>query len=67
MVHLKRFVEKVTYAESRKTKDVLLPIDEARGLKDDIIKLLTDLYNLQKEEDKKEEVISITVKGGSFK
>jgi len=66
MVHLKRFIEKVTYAESRKTKDVLLPIDEARGLKDDIVKLLADFYVLQKE-DKNEEVISVTVKGGSFK
>lgn len=53
--------------ESRQTKDVVLPMIDARGLRDDITKLLSDLYALSIDQNKKEEVIDIQVKGGSFK
>jgi len=53
--------------ESRQTKDVVLPMIDARGLRDDITKLLSDLYALSADQNKKEEVIDIQVKGGSFK
>jgi hypothetical protein len=55
----------MSVAESKKTKDIVIPIDEARGLRDDIAKLLSDLY--EKEKSKPEPVIDIQIKGGSFK
>ena len=67
MVHLKKFIDKVTYADSKKSRDIILTMDEARGLKDEIAKLLTDLYNLQKQENTKEEVIKVEITGGKFK
>jgi len=66
-MHIKRFVDKMAVVESRQTKDVVLPMIDARGLRDDITKLLSDLYALSADQNKKEEVIDIQVKGGSFK
>lgn len=57
----------MSIVESRQSKDVVLPITDARGLRDDITKLLSDLYTLSTDQNKKEEVIDIQVKGGSFK
>ena len=66
-MHIKRFVDKMSIVESRQSKDVVLPITDARGLRDDITKLLSDLYAFSADQTKKEEVIDIQDKGGSFK
>lgn len=65
MMHIKRFLDKMAVAESKKTKDIVIPIDEARSLRDDIAKLITDLYEIEK--NKPEPVINLELKGGSFK
>lgn len=65
MMHIKRFLDKMAVAESKKTKDIVIPIDEARGLRDDVAKLLSDLYEFEK--TKPEPVINLQLKGGSFK
>jgi len=65
MVHVKRYLDKVSIQESKKSKDVVLPIDEARGLRDEIAKLLSDLYVDSKE--KPEEVINLEIRGRGFK
>lgn len=69
MIHIKRFLDKMAVVESKQSKDVVLPISDARGLRDDVSKLLSDLYELtaKKIEESKEEVIEIQVKGGGFK
>lgn len=67
MVHIKKFIDKVSKSEGKQQKDLVLPLAEARGLRDEIAKLLLDL-NLQKDEDKgKEEVIKVEITGGKFK
>lgn len=45
MIHIKRFVDKVTSTENKR-RDVILPIEEARALKDEITQLLADLHLL---------------------
>jgi len=69
MIHIKRFIEKVSITEAKQSKDIVLPISDARGLRDEIAKLLSDLYeySVTAQEEKKEEIIEIQVKGGSFK
>jgi hypothetical protein len=67
MVHIKKFLDKITHLESTKTKDVVIPLNEARGLRDEIAKLLTDYYALNENNSKKEEVIKVEIKGGGFK
>ena len=69
MFHIKRFMEKMTIVESKNTKDVVIPIAEARGLRDELTKLIAELYEYGKkrDEDRKSEVVEIQIKGGSFK
>jgi len=69
MIQIKRFVDKVSLVESKQGKDVVLPISEARGLRDEIAKLLADLtsFNKEEKENKVNEIIEVQIKGGSFK
>jgi hypothetical protein len=65
MLHIKKFMDKMSVVESKMNKDVVLPIADARGLRDDIAKLLADLHELSNNNDKND-VIDIQIKGGSF-
>lgn len=66
MIHIKKFLDKVSLSESRQNKDIVLPISDARGLRDEIAKLLSDLYDINKNK-KDKDVLQIDIKGGSFK
>lgn len=67
MVNIKKFIDKVSKSEGKQQKDLVLPIAEARGLRDEIAKLLLEL-NLQKDDNAgKEEVIKVEITGGKFK
>lgn len=68
MINIKRFIEKVSLIETRQGKDVVIPIVEARGLRDELSKLLVDLHQNTSSIKKTEEpVVQIEMKGGSFK
>lgn len=68
MIHIKRFIEKVSLTEGKGSRDVVVPISEARGLRDELSKILADLYtqHATKKLDP-DPVIKIDMKGGSFK
>lgn len=66
MIHIKKFLDKVSLSESRQNKDIVLPVADARGLRDEIGKLLADLYEVNKNK-KDKDPIQIEIKGGSFK
>ena len=66
MLHIKDFVNKVTLGETKRNNNVVLSIDQARGLKDELVMLLSDLHELKKEKNN-EETVDVQVKGGSFK
>ena len=51
MLHIKDFVNKVSMGESKASTNVVLPIDHARGLRDDIVMLLAELHELKKEKE----------------
>ena len=67
MIFIKKFVEKVSLIESRNGKDVVLPIADARGLRDELSKLLVDLYDKNQTSKQEEPITQIIVKGSSFK
>jgi hypothetical protein len=67
MIHIKKFMDKMSVVESRMNKDVILPILDARGLRDDVAKLLADYYELTQEQNKEPNIMQVQVKGGSFK
>jgi hypothetical protein len=58
-------MDKMSVVETKMNKDVVLPILDARGLRDDIARLLADLHELSNNNDKND-VIDIQIKGGSF-
>ncbi len=68
MLNIKRFIDKVAAAESKQTKDLVLPMSDARGLRDELSKLLSDLYDMSKEHNttKDTEILQVEIKGGSF-
>lgn len=67
MVHIKKFLDKISVQETKNSKDVVMPISEARGLRDEIAKLLSDLHTLSKEKESEEEIIKVEIKGSKFK
>jgi hypothetical protein len=67
MIHIKRFIDKVTSTEGKQGKDVVIPIHEARGLRDELAKLLIDRVEKNNMKESTPEVIEIQVVGGKFK
>ena len=65
MLHIKKFMDKMSVVESKMNKDVVLSIVDARGLRDDITRLLADLHEMSSNNDTNE-IISVQIKGGSF-
>jgi hypothetical protein len=63
-MHIQRFVDKVSIADSKQNKDFVMSMTDARGLRDEIAKLLIELHDKPPAE---EPVIQIEVKGGKFK
>ena len=68
MLHIKRFIDKMAVAESKQTKDLVLPMADTRGLRDELSKLLSDLYELSEahNKSKESEIVQVEIKGGSF-
>jgi hypothetical protein len=67
MMHIKKFLDKVSHLDSKRAKDLVMPMQDARGLRDDIAKLLTDLHEINAKNNVKEEVIKVEITGGKFK
>jgi len=65
MINTKRFIDRVASVDSRQGKDVVIPLSEARGLRDELAKLLID--KAEELQNKPEEVIQVQITGGSFK
>ena len=70
MINIKRFIDKISLMESKQNKDVVLPMSEARGLRDELAKLLLDLHQLSSTSTKEKDdnnVIKVEITGGKFK
>ena len=63
MIHIKKFIDKIALIEARQGRDVVLPLADARALRDEITKLLLD----QKELTPQQETVEVVMRGGSFK
>lgn len=66
MIYIKRFFEKLSAMEGRQSKDLIISADEARGLRDDINKLLIENYEMTKNDKSKESVIQVELTGGKW-
>lgn len=59
-------MDKMLTNEGKNTKDLILPLSDARGLRDDITKLLLEL-NESKNKKQTDDVVKINITGGKFK
>jgi hypothetical protein len=64
MIQIKRFIDRVATIESRQGRDVIIPLSDARILRDELAKLLIDMHGTKK--NSPEEVIQIQMTGGTF-
>lgn len=67
MINVKRFIDRVSMLESKQSKDFVIPMSDARLLRDELTKILVDHYQLNNKKNEEPELIKIEVKGGSFK
>jgi hypothetical protein len=65
-MHIKRFIDRVSNIESRQGKDVVIPLSDARGLRDELAKLLIDHYEVTEGKKDTSEVIQVELVGGKF-
>lgn len=63
MSQIKKFVDKVAVLEGRQSRELVMPLTEAKLLRDDILKLLLDQRE-QKSNDP--EVIEVVMRGGKW-
>ena len=66
MIHIKRFIDKVTSIEGKQGKDVVIPIMEARGLRDELAKLLIDRIEKLETPKTAPEMLEVEIVGGKF-
>jgi len=68
MIIIKRFIDRVSASEGKIGTNVILPMEEARMLRDEIAKLLSDNYVLlnNKKESIDDAVIQVEVNGGKW-
>ena len=67
MIQIKRFIDRVASIESRQGKDVVIPLSDARGLRDELAKLLVDHYEVSEGKKNSSEVIQVEIVGGKFR
>lgn len=66
-LHIKKFLDRMTAMESKQNKDLVLPMVEARGLRDDIIKLMLDKTTAIEQPDLTAKPQQVIISGGAFK
>ena len=66
MIHIKRFIDRVANIETRQGKDVVITLSDARGLRDELAKLLVDHYESTEGKKNTSEVIQVELVGGKF-
>lgn len=66
MIYIKKFIDKIASMEGRQGRDIVMTIDEARALRDDITKLALDKYESATTNRPEEELIKVEMKGGKW-
>jgi len=66
MIQIKRFIDRVATMEGKQGRDVILPLADARALRDEIAKLVLDRYTDAPAQQQKDEIIHVEVKGSKW-
>jgi len=67
MINIKRFIDRIAVMEGKQGKDIVIPIAEARGLRDELSKLIADNYELLlTKQSPVDQVIQVEINGGKW-
>lgn len=68
MININKFIDKVSATEHKRSNNLVLNIDEAKGLRDEILKLLSDNYDLlnKKQDSLDNALIQVEINGGKW-
>ena len=67
MLHIKKFIDKVSLMEGKQSKNFVMTIQDASGLRDELATILVDLYRVTKITEREEQIVKTVIKGGTFK
>jgi len=62
MSNIKKFIDKIVTAEGRQAREVIMTLNDAKELRDEITKILLD----QRENTKESETIQVVMSGGKW-
>jgi hypothetical protein len=62
MSQIKKFIDRVASAEGRQTRELIMPVSEAKELRDEIMKLLLD----KKDQTNNTEPVQVVMSGGKW-
>jgi len=62
MNQIKKFIDKITVIEGRQAREVVLTLNDAKELRDEITKILLD----NREYNKEPETINVVMQGGKW-
>jgi hypothetical protein len=62
MNQIKKFIDKITVIEGRQAREVVLTLNDAKELRDEITKILLD----NREYNKEPETIKVVMQGGKW-
>jgi hypothetical protein len=67
-MHIQRFIDKIAVAESKQNKDFVMPLADARGLRDELMKILAEYHQWHSTKPQDDiPVLTVEVKGGTFR
>jgi hypothetical protein len=68
MIHLQKFIDRVQGTEARGLKDMSIPLSDAKAMHAELTRLLLDLQTFKEAAARQpqEEVIQVSINGGSF-
>ena len=68
MIHLQKFIDRVQGTEARGLKDMSIPLTDAKAMHAELTRLLLELQTFKEAASRQptEEVIQVSVNGGSF-
>lgn len=69
MIHLQKFIDRVQGTEARGLRDLSIPLTDAKAMAAELTRVLLEMQSLRERisQQPQEEVITVSVDGGTFK
>jgi hypothetical protein len=69
VIHLQKFIDRVQGTEARGLRDMSIPLSDAKAMSAEITRILLELQSYREQMAAKpaEEIIQVSIEGGTFK